>query len=333
MASVESRIKSRAKSRAKRKIKNQVRKSPIIILILIILAIAAVLVVHNSEKWFGFSFFEDKQTLESVPAPSDGEILFHFIDVGQGDAILITTKSGNMLIDTSTGKEQEKLVSYLERANIKELKYLVLTHTDEDHIGNADHVIENYEVEHVMLPDFAATTKTYERMIDAIDKKNVDLILIGTDEDCEKAGYSFRLGSLVCTVLSPMEEYDDPNDTSIVIKAEYGSTSFMLTGDAEVAPESDMVAAWDKAALKCDVLKIGHHGARNATTQEFLDAVNPRIAVISCGEGNKYGHPTAEVLERLEAAGITVYRTDKDGTIVLKTDGKTVTFVPLDKAE
>lgn len=329
MASIESKIKSRAKSQAKRKIKNKVRKSPIIIFILIILAVAAIILVNNSEKWFGFSFFEDKQTLDTVPEPADGEVLFHFIDVGQGDAILITSKAGNMLIDTSESGERDKLVAYLDGAGVKSFKYVVFTHTDADHIGSADYVINNYTVDNVLLPDYTVTTKTYERMMDAIDERNVNLILIGEDEDCEKAGYSFRLGSLQLTVLSPTKEYKDPNDMSIVIKAEYGSTSVMLTGDAEEKPEADILKAWSKQDLKCDVLKIGHHGARNATTQEFLDAVNPRIAVISCGEGNSYGHPTEEVLDRLEAAGVTVYRTDKDGSIVLKTDGNTFVFVPL----
>lgn len=324
-------VQSRAKSNAKRKVKNKIKKSPIVITILIIIAIAAVLMWTFGEQWFGISLPEilagNKLSIDPAPTPADGEIMFHFIDVGQGDAILITSMSGNMLIDTSESGEREKLVAYLDSAHIKSLKYVVFTHTDADHIGSADYIIENYDVQNVILPDYVATTKTYERMMDAIEAKNVNLILIGQDEDCERSGYTFRLGSLVNTVLSPTKDYDDPNDMSIVIKSVYGSTSVMFTGDAEETPEEDILKVWSKSDLKCNVLKVGHHGSSSSTTKEFLDAVDPSIAVISCGEGNKYGHPHDEVIERLEEKGITIYRTDKQGTIVLKTDGSLFTLV------
>lgn len=324
-------VQNRAKSKAKRKVKNKVRKSPIIIAALIIIAVVAVLMWNFGEQWFGISLPDmlggDQQSITPAPTPADGEILFHFIDVGQGDAILITSRSGNMLIDTSESGEREKLVAYLDSADIKSFKYVVFTHTDADHIGSADHIIENYDVENVILPDYVATTKTYERMMDAIEAKKVNLILIGESDDCEQSGYTFRLGSLVNTVLSPTKDYKDPNDMSIVIKSVYGSTSVMLTGDAEEVPEEDILKAWSNSDLKCNVLKVGHHGSSSSTTKAFLDAVDPTIAVISCGEGNKYGHPHDEVIDRLEEKGITIYRTDTQGTIVLKTDGSSFTFV------
>lgn len=328
---IKSKAKSKAKSHVKRKVKNKVRKSPIIITILILLAVAAVLMWNFGEEWFGISlqdmFGGGQQSIEPAPTPSDGEVLFHFIDVGQGDAILITSKSGNMLIDTSESGERDKLVAYLDRANIKSFKYVVFTHTDADHIGSADYIIQNYNVENVLLPDFVATTNTYERMMAAIEARGVNLILIGEDDDCKQAGYTFRLGSLVNTVISPVKDYNDPNDMSIVIKSTYGSTSVMLTGDAEEVPEDDILKTWSKGDLKCNVLKVGHHGSSSSTTTAFLDAVDPTVAVISCGEGNKYGHPHDEVMDRLEAKGIKIYRTDKDGTIVLKTDGTSFTYV------
>ena len=330
MATLESKVKSRAKSRARRKVRSTVRKSPIIIAILLILAVAAFLLYNFGEQWFGISFFGDAgkgNNVEKPPVAADGEVLFHFIDVGQGDAILVTTKSGNMLIDTSESGERDALVAYLDAAKINSFKYVVFTHTDADHIGSADYIIKNYNVENVLLPDYVATTKTYERMIDAIEEKNVNLILIGEDKDCEHSGYSFLLGSLRNTVIAPVVDYNDPNEMSIVIKAEYGNTSIMLTGDAEKESEADIVDNWSKEALKCDVLKVGHHGSSTSTTQAFLDAVDPAIAVISCGEGNKYGHPHDEIMERLAAKGITIYRTDTQGAIVLKTDGEKFTYV------
>lgn len=333
---IKSKVKSKAKSHVKRKVRNKVRKSPIIIAILLVLAVAAVLMWNFGEQWFGISLPDmlgvgGQQSVEPAPEPSDGEVLFHFIDVGQGDAILITSKSGNMLIDTSEADERDKLVSYLDRANVKSFKYVVFTHTDADHIGSADYIVQNYDIENVILPDFVATTKTYERMMDAIEQKiennGLNLILVGHDEDCQHVGYTFRLGSLVNTILSPVKNYKDPNDMSIVIKSTYGSTSVMLTGDAEITPETDILKTWSKSDLKCNVLKVGHHGSSTSTTKAFLEAVDPTIAVISCGEGNKYGHPHDEVMSRLEAKGIKIYRTDTDGTVVLRTDGKVITYV------
>ncbi len=319
--------KSKLKSRAKRKVKNKIKKSPVIITILLILLAVSMLFLYQHGDKLGISLFQDKQSTATVPAPSDGEVLFHFIDVGQGDAILITSKAGNMLIDTSESGERDKLSAYLTNAGIKSFKYVVFTHTDADHIGNADYIINNYSVENVLLPNFVHTSKTYDRMMDAIEEKKVNLILIGEGEDCEQAGYTFRLGSLQNTVLSPTKDYDDPNDMSIVIKAEYGDTSVMLTGDAEETPEADILAAWKASDLKSTILKVGHHGSSSSTTQAFLDAVDPDFAIISCGLDNKYGHPHDPVMERLNDKSVKIYRTDKDGNIVFKTDGKTFTYI------
>ncbi|MBE6583590.1 MAG: MBL fold metallo-hydrolase [Ruminococcaceae bacterium] len=330
-SNVQRKVQSRVKSRVKRKVKSKIRKSPIIIAILIILAAVAVLLYSYGEQWFGISFFgndkDDKKTVEKAPAPKDGEIMFHFIEVGQGDAILITSSAGNMLIDTSEKSADDKLMAYLESADVNSLKYLVLTHTDADHIGNATQIIENYKVENVLLPDYVSSSDVYLEMMEAIKRTQVNLILIGTDEDCEQSGYSFRLGSLVNTVISPTKQYEDANDMSIVIKSEYGDTSVMFTGDAGKKPEGDILSSWSKDTLKCDILKAGHHGSNTSTTQEFLDAVDPSIVVISCGKGNSYGHPHDEVMERLQDKGVTVYRTDMQGNIVFKTDGKTFTYV------
>lgn len=267
------------------------------------------------------NLFKAKQTMsDPLPVPDDGEVFFHFIDVGQGDSILVTSSDGNMLIDTSEQGARDELVTYLEKAGITKLKYLVLTHPDADHIGNADYIIENYDIENIIMTDYASTSKTYERMLDAIEKKNVNVII-------PEPGYEFVIGALKNTVLAPTEKYDDPNEMSVVIKAVYGSTSVMLTGDAEVESEGDIVRFWKKEDLKCNILKVGHHGSDTSTTNAFLEAVDPDIAVISCGEENKYGHPKPEILEKLTEAGVKVYRTDKDGSIIFKTDGKSFSVI------
>lgn len=271
------------------------------------------------------NLFKGKQGVSApLPVPDDGEVMFHFIDVGQGDAILVTSKDGNMLIDTSEQGARDDLDGYLKAAGIEKLKYLVLTHPDADHIGNADYIINNYEIENVVMTDHVATTKTYERLLDAIEDRNVNVII-------PEPGYEFSIGALKNTVLAPTEKYDDPNEMSIVIKAVYGSTSVMLTGDAEKESESDICNYWSAEALECDILKVGHHGSGTSTTAKFLNAVSPEIAVISCGEGNKYGHPHSESVERLEKAGVKIYRTDIEGSIIFRTDGKEFNLVGVEK--
>lgn len=320
--------RSSYKSKAKRKIKNKMKRSPIVFAIVIILAVICLLFSQYGEKLTDLPFLSGKEIGDTVPAPADGEILFHFIDVGQGDAILVTTKSGNMLVDTSEDNAKDELVSYLDSAGITSFEYVVFTHTDADHIGNAQYVVENFEIKNIIMPDFVATSQTYLNLIDAIEKRpSINVILVGESEDCVQSGYSFYLGSLLNTVIGPTKDFNDPNEMSVVIKSTYGDTSVMLTGDAEKKSEEAILETWKKSDLACDVLKVGHHGASTSTTQEFLDAVSPSIAVISCGEGNKHGHPKADVMDRLEAAGVTIYRTDTQGTIVLRSDGKSISLV------
>ena len=258
----------------------------------------------------------EQSTTTPPPVPNGEEVLVHVIDVGQGDAILITTAHGNMLIDTGENSAREELVDYLEYVNVSTFEYVVFTHPDADHIGNADYVVQNYAIKNIIMPDRVATTKTFERMIDAIENSQANVIMA-------EPGYEFYIGALLNTILAPNDDYDDTNDTSVVIKATFGDTSIMLTGDAEKESEADMVRLYGDDILKCDILKVGHHGSRTSTTQDFLDLVDPTIALISCGEGNKYGHPIPETLDRLEQKGIKIYRTDKHGSIVLRTDGKT----------
>lgn len=320
--------KSKAKSRIKRKVRNKIRKSPIIIAIILILALVVAGLYFFGDK-IGIDLFEKEDTTPTVSTPK-GEAYFHFIDVGQADAILITTSEGNMLVDSGdlSSESRKSLTDYLTSEGITSFKYAVFTHTDSDHIGSADYIVNNYDVENVIMPDYTATTNVYKRLIDAIEEKNVNLILIGEDEEiCKQSGYMFSLGSMINTVMAPTEDFNDPNEMSVVIKASFGSVDVLLTGDAEHKSEEAMLEIYKKNELDCEILKVGHHGSNSSTTDEFLEAVSPEIAVISCGEGNKYGHPHKETTDRLEKAGIPIYRTDKLGTIVIKTNGKTYEIV------
>ena len=320
--------KSKAKKKIQRKVKNKIRKSPIIISIILILALVAACLYSFGDK-LGIDLFEKEDNSPTVSTPK-GEAYFHFIDVGQADAILITTNDGNMLIDSGdlSSESRKSLVDYLSAQGVTGFKYVVFTHTDADHIGSADYIVNNYDVENVIMPDYVATTQVYKRLIDAIEEKNVNLILIGEDKEvCKQSGYMFTLGSMIHTVMGPTEDFNDANEMSVVIKSSFGDVDVLLTGDAEHKSEAAMLEKYKRNELDCEILKVGHHGSSSSTTAEFLAAVSPDVAVISCGEGNKYGHPHKVTTDRLEASNIPIYRTEISGTVVIKTDGKTYTIV------
>ena len=317
-------------SKLARKIRRRVLKALFIPILILLIAYVGVSALAHFDvldiDLQGYGLFDiisaddggnDKTSSVQKPpvVTGDDEVAFHFIDVGQGDAILITTSEGNILVDTSESGERKALVEYLDEQKITSLKYLILTHTDADHIGSADYVVKNYDVDTVMMTDYEATTKTYERLLDAIESKDTDVIIA-------EAEYVFTLGALQMTVIGPTEKFNDPNEMSLVIKAEHGDTSVMLTGDAELESEAGILEHWSAESLKVDILKVGHHGSTTSTSDEFLEAMSPTVAVISCGKGNTYGHPHTEILDKLKENNIKTYRTDKDGTIVIISDGK-----------
>lgn len=252
----------------------------------------------------------------------EGTLEVHFIDVGQADSILVRSENANMLIDTGDLDDDytDKIISYLGEFGISKLDYLVLTHPDADHIGGAPEIINEFTVVKCIMPNFSKDTQIFSNTLSALDERNVEVIEAVPN-------YEFTIGEAECRILAPLEEYEDANDMSAVIQLYFGSKSILFTGDAESESETDMVKKYTSTDLKADVLKVGHHGSSTSTTQEFIDLVNPEYAVISCGKDNKYGHPHDEIIDLLEKNKITYYRTDVSGTIVLKTDGKTITVI------
>lgn len=241
----------------------------------------------------------------------------HFLDVGQGDSTLIVCGEHAMLIDAGDDSKGTQIQNYLQKQKIEKLDYLVLTHPDADHIGGAPVIISKFDIDKVFVSNYEKDNKTYQKLIQALDNKRLKYTT-------PKVGAQYTLGTAAITILAPGKEYDDPNDASIVLIVQNGDHKFLFTGDAGEAAEQDILDSG--MTVSADVYHVGHHGSRTSTSEDFLDAVNPTYAVISCAEGNEYGHPHAQTLNALRADGIKVYRTDEAGTIIASSDGKKLTF-------
>lgn len=256
---------------------------------------------------------------ERTPSAAvSGKMQVHFIDVGQGDCILIRSGEQAMLIDAGENQMGDRVVDYLKAQGVAALQYVIGTHPHSDHIGGLDTVISAFSVEKVILPKVAHNTKTYEDVLLSVAAK-------GLKVTAAKAGDTYSLGEARFDVIAPCKDYgDDLNNWSVGIRLLYGDTIFIMCGDAEAGAEADMLASG--ADLRADVLKVGHHGSDTSTSEAFLAAVDPAYAVIQCGAGNSYGHPVRSTLDRLVARGITVLRTDEIGTIVAYCDGTNISW-------
>ena len=261
---------------------------------------------------------ENTQSDNLINLDTSENIKIHYIDVGQGDSILIQCGEHNMLIDAGTNSSEEDLISYLDSLNIQKFDYLVGTHTHEDHIGGMDKIVKKYDFDSILFPKTTANTRTCKNFGTEGKKKNKKL----TAPDTTK---TYTLGDATFEILSPLkDEYEDQNNYSIVIKLKYKDTSFLFTGDAEKLVEEDILDT--NKDISADVIKIGHHGSSTSTSEEFLKKVNPKYAVISLGKDNSYGHPHKETIELLENYNIKTYRTDELGTIICTSDGKNISF-------
>ncbi|MGE7600708.1 MBL fold metallo-hydrolase [Lysinibacillus fusiformis] len=249
---------------------------------------------------------------EQVPVTAGHEMRVHFIDVGQGDSILIESPNGKtMLIDGGVKGAGQQVVSYLKELGVNKLDQVVATHPDADHIGGLIPVLQTIPIEQFYDSGKVHTSQTFEEMLMAIDQKNIPYYvpktggLIEFDKD------------VTVKVLNANEHATDNNDASIVLKVAYGNVSFLLTGDAGIALEKEMM----QNDVTATILKAGHHGSNTSSSEEFIRAVKPEVTILSYGEDNKYGHPHAEVVDRLQAMGSNIYATAESGTIIVATDG------------
>lgn len=311
--------------RTSKRIRQQQRKAKRILSVFIVLiALVLSLVAYLNPELFGQEPNDNPSTDAGV-TEDFGELRVHVIDVGQGDSILLTAPGGNVLFDAGdlASRHEQAIKNYLTDLGITTLDYFIITHPDADHIGGADMILTDFTVKNVIMPDATSTSQAFAAMLDALEKSQANVIEA-------VAGETYALGDLNLKILAPLKKYSSTNDMSVVIRATYGSVSMMFTGDAEGnmegKSEKDMLATYKASELDCDFLKVGHHGSDTSTSPAFLAAVSPKIAAISCGAGNKHGHPVQSVLDTLNAAGVTVYRTDHSGTLVFVCDGKTIEY-------
>lgn len=252
---------------------------------------------------------------EPAAGPFEAGFSILFIDVGQADSMLVRCGGEAMLVDGGNVGDSDLLATVLKKQGVDELDYVVCTHAHEDHAGGLPGALHQAKLDHALAPVTEADNRPFSKFVEAAARQGVPIEVPEPDD-------TFSLGDATVEVLGPRGDYDDTNNTSIVLRLTYGDTSFLLTGDMEAGAEQDLLDAG------CDVsaglLKVGHHGSSSSTSCRFLEAVAPEYAVISCETGNDYGHPHDETLRNLSDASVKLYRTDMQGDILAESDGKTI---------
>ncbi len=256
---------------------------------------------------------EDITNTVETQAEVDGDLRVYYLDVGQADSILVIDKDKTMLIDAGTNEAGNTVVNFLKEKGITRIDYLVGTHPHEDHIGGLDDVINNFEIGTIYMPKMQTTTKTYEDVLDAIANKSLQVTT-------PAVGDTFKLTNANCTIMAvdTNDTEDNLNLSSIVIRMTYGGNSFLFMGDAEEEVEASR--SWQPT----DVLKVGHHGSKTSSSQTFVNQIMPAYAIIQVGKDNSYNLPNQETIDKLQAVGTKVYRTDEDGNILVISDGSNI---------
>lgn len=254
--------------------------------------------------------------------PEPPLLTMRFLDVGQGDAVLVQVRGGaTMLVDAGPDRNGV-LAGELQRLGVRQIDALIVTHADADHIGEAARLIETMPPGGILMGGSHADSEAWRELNAVVDFRDVPVSTISR-------GAVIDLGSGVrVEVLHPTEEFVrgglERNDASVVLRVVAGEVAILLTGDAAEAAEADMLGKLGGSALASDVLKAGHHGSEHSTTSAFLRAAAPSVAVVSCGRNNRYGHPDPELLERFEEAGVQVWRTDWMGAVTIESDGRSI---------
>ena len=256
----------------------------------------------------------------NTEGPGGDGLYVHFIDVGQADCALLECGGEYMLIDGGNRDDGQLVVSYLEQQGVEALSAVVCTHAHEDHVGGLPSVLAVYPTKAVYAPTRTYASKVFDDFVYYTDQQGLEITI-------PAPGDEWTLGEARITVLGPVQSYAETNNTSIVLRVDYGENALLFTGDMETEAENDMLDYWgSRVDWNVDVLKVGHHGSNTSTGYRFLYEAAPAYGVISVGAGNAYGHPHKEPMSRLRDAGVTVLRTDALGHVITVSDGKEITF-------
>lgn len=285
------------------------KNAPIIALIAIIVLIGS----FAAEK-LGITDAVNEYASPDYSDSASGETVMtaHFIDVGQGDCTVFISGEETMLVDSGEAEYADTVISALESYGVTKLTYAVATHAHSDHMGGMYDILEAIPTENIIISEPCednAGTAVYEKFLDAANNSDADIILA-------EPSYTFSLGEAECKIIAPFNvDSSEENNNSVIMHITAGTTSFLLTGDAEKAVEKQLISAYPN--LRATILKVGHHGSKTSSSEEFVEMLDCEAAVISVGEDNSYGHPTQQVLTTLEENDIACYRTDLSGTVTV----------------
>lgn len=253
---------------------------------------------------------------ESRTPAGEGILAVHYLDVGQGDCVFLELPNGQcMLIDASEAIYSGRIIETIRSFSYDRIDYVIATHPHADHIGGIENVLKAFSIGCIYLPDVSASTATYIGMAETILELDIEAKIAETGVTV------LSEGALQASFLAPSAiDTSDQNRNSAVLYLTYGNTRFLFMGDADTKIENSL-----SGNIDCDVLKVGHHGSRTASGSDFLLRCSPTYAVISCGQGNSYGHPHEEAMQRLQNSGAEILRTDLSGTITIRSDGNDLT--------
>lgn len=260
----------------------------------------------------------DNKAVETIKK-TDADFTVYYLDSGQSDAALITCGDKTMLIDAATANRVDVVASAMKRLHRDTIDYMVISHQHHDHLGSAEQLLKDYDVKNVIMPRLTeinmVTTVEYESFLKTLSEKE-------TKTTAAEPGLTFDLNGAKVEILAPLKQDKELNNMSAVLKITYGETSFLFQGDAEKKVENALLK--ENIDLSADVIKLGHHGSKTSSSDKYLKAVSPEIAVISCAYDNDYGHPHKETVDTLEKNNIDYYITFIDGSITVTSDGKTL---------
>lgn len=290
----------------------------IILLVIIFTFTVEYLDRKNGDAWK--NTYKNTGLIENYPDAENGELSAYFLDVDQSDCSILVNDGKVLMIDTGTPDQTAKIREALQSLGITKIDYLIITHQHDDHMGGAVDILENYDVANIIMPKLSkvnmVTTRAYENLLNKIKEKQVHAI-------AAEPNFTFNLGNAECTVLAPLSQDENLNNMSAVTKVVFGSTAFLFQGDAEKKVESALLSSG--ADVSADVIKVGHHGSKTSSSKKYIEAVSPKIAIISCGIENSYGHPHAVTLETLKKANIDTYITYQYKVLCVKSDGRKIT--------